>query len=106
MRCRIFVGWAACLLLITFSSCKKEKAQEGIPVVVEKAGVQNVEIYGEYVGRIRARRFVEVRARVEGYLEKMLFEEGKRVSRNQILFIINQDLYRAHVDKAIGRAHV
>lgn len=100
MRCRNFVGWAACLLLVTFTSCKKEKVQEGIPVVVEKAGVQNVEIYGDYVGRIRARQFVEVRARVEGYLEKMLFEEGKRVSRNQILFIINQDLYRAHVDKA------
>lgn len=100
MRCRNFVGWAACLLLVTFTSCKKEKVQEGIPVVVEKAGVQDVEIYGDYVGRIRARQFVEVRARVEGYLEKMLFEEGKRVSRNQILFIINQDLYRAHVDKA------
>lgn len=94
------MGWAACLLLVTFTSCKKEKVQEGIPVVVEKAGVQDVEIYGDYVGRIRARQFVEVRARVEGYLEKMLFEEGKRVSRNQILFIINQDLYRAHVDKA------
>lgn len=100
MRCRNFVGWAACLLLVIFTSCKKEKVQEGIPVVVEKAGVQDVEIYGDYVGRIRARQFVEVRARVEGYLEKMLFEEGKRVSRNQILFIINQDLYRAHVDKA------
>lgn len=100
MRCRNFVRWAACLLLVTFTSCKKEKVQEGIPVVVEKAGVQDVEIYGDYVGRIRARQFVEVRARVEGYLEKMLFEEGKRVSRNQILFIINQDLYRAHVDKA------
>lgn len=100
MRCRNFVGWAVCVLLVTFTSCKKEKVQEGIPVVVEKAGVQNVEIYGEYVGRIRARQFVEVRARVEGYLEKMLFEEGRRVSRNQILFIINQDLYRAHVDKA------
>lgn len=100
MRCRNFVGWAVCVLLVIFTSCKKEKVQEGIPVVVEKAGVQNVEIYGEYVGRIRARQFVEVRARVEGYLEKMLFEEGRRVSRNQILFIINQDLYRAHVDKA------
>lgn len=100
MRRRNFVGWAFCILLITFTSCKKEKVQEGIPVIVEKVGIQNVEIYGEYVGRIRARRFVEVRARVEGYLEKMLFEEGKRVSRNQTLFIINQDLYRAHVDKA------
>lgn len=87
-------------LSVVFSGCKQERVQERIPVVVEKAGVQNVEIYGEYVGRIRARQFVEVRARVEGYLEKMLFEEGKRVERNQPLFMINQDLYRARVDKA------
>lgn len=103
MRCRNLVSWAVCVLLITLAGCKKEKVEEGIPVIVEKAGVQNVEIYGEYVGRIRARQFVEVRARVEGYLEKMLFEEGRRVSRNQVLFIINQDLYRAHVDKAAAQ---
>lgn len=48
----------------------KKKAPE-IPVVsVEKVGVEDVEIYGDYVGRIRAHQFVEVRARVEGFLEK------------------------------------
>ena len=77
--------------------------QERIPVVVEQAGVKDVEIFGEYVGRVRARQFVEVRARVEGYLEKMLFEEGKKVERNQPLFIINQDIYRARVDKAAAQ---
>ncbi len=100
MIIRRMVIWAVCGLYLMFSGCKREKAAEGIPVVVEEAGIQNVEIFGEYVGRVRARQFVEVRARVEGYLEKMLFEEGKRVEHNQPLFIVNQDLYRARVDKA------
>ena len=80
--------------------CKKEKEPEKVVVKMEKAGTDNVEIYGEYVGRIRARQFVEVRARVEGYLENMLFEEGKRVERNQPLFIINRAQYKARADKA------
>lgn len=42
---------------------------------------------------------MEVRARVEGFLEQMLFEEGTYVQRNQVLFVINQDQYRAKADK-------
>ena len=68
-------------------------------VVVEPAETGDVEIYGEYVGRIRAQQFVEVRARVEGYLENMLFNEGTYVTKNQVLFVINQDQYRAKADK-------
>lgn len=68
-------------------------------VVVESAETGDVEIYGEYVGRIRAQQFVEVRARVEGYLENMLFNEGTYVTKNQVLFVINQDQYRAKADK-------
>ncbi len=69
-------------------------------VVVEAAWQDNVEIFGEYVGRVRAQQFVEVRARVEGYLEKMCFEEGTFVSKGQPLFIINPDTYRARADRA------
>lgn len=97
------VVWFLSGLLVAFAGCKREKAQERIPVIVEQAGVKDVEIFGEYVGRVRARQFVEVRARVEGYLEKMLFEEGKKVERNQPLFIINQDIYKARVDKAAAQ---
>ena len=71
------------------------------PVVcVAPVGLQNVEIYGDYVGRIRAQQFVEVRARVEGFLEEMHFKEGSYVQKNQILFVINQDQYRTKADKA------
>lgn len=54
-------------------------------MIVESAEKGDVEIYGEYVGRIRAQQFVEVRARVEGYLENMLFAEGTYVTKNQVL---------------------
>lgn len=80
---------------------RKEEPQEVYPVVtIERVKQDDVAIYGEYVGRVRAQQFVEVRARVEGYLEKMLFEEGTYISKNQLLFVINQDRYKARVDKS------
>lgn len=83
-----------------FLTREKEKPAD-LPIVsVLPAQQENVEIYGEYVGRIKAQQFVEVRARVEGFLEQMLFEEGTHVKKNQVLFIINQDQYAAKVDKA------
>ena len=78
----------------------KKVEPEAPTVIVESAEKGDVEIYGEYVGRIRAQQFVEVRARVEGYLENMLFAEGTYVTKNQVLFVINQDQYRAKADKA------
>ena len=69
----------------------KKVESEAPTVIVESAEKGDVEIYGEYVGRIRAQQFVEVRARVEGYLENMLFAEGTYVTKNQVLFVINQD---------------
>lgn len=74
---------------------------EDRPVVsVDTVRTRNVEIYGEFPGRIRAQQFVEVRARVEGYLEKMMFEEGTYVKKDQILFIIDPKQYKAQVDRA------
>ena len=81
-------------------SWPKKVEPEAPVVVVEPVGVEDVEIYGEYVGRIRAQQFVEVRARVEGFLESMDFEEGTYVTKNQVLFVIDQKQYRARADKA------
>lgn len=78
-----------------------EPAEPVYPVVaVETVRSQDVEIYGEYVGRIRAQQFVEIRARVEGYLESMLFEEGTYIKKGQVLFVIDPQMYKARVDKA------
>lgn len=72
-------------------------------VAVETVETDNVNIYGDYVGRVNAHQFVEVRARVEGYLEKMLFDEGTYVEKGQTLFIIDPLLYKANVESAKAR---
>lgn len=69
-------------------------------VEVEEVTIDNVSIYGEYVGRVRAQQFIEIHARVEGYLESMLFKEGSYVNKGQTLFIIDPQVYKAHVNKA------
>ena len=45
-------------------------------VIVDCVDKEDVELYGEYVGRVRAQQFVEIRARVEGYLEQMFLKKG------------------------------
>lgn len=69
-------------------------------VQAEPLMVEDVEIYVEYAGKIKTRQHVEIRARVEGYLERMFFEEGGYVEKNDILYSIDPKLYRARVEKA------
>lgn len=91
----------AVVVAIPLIFLKPKLVEEVLPVVgVDVVRTRNVEIYGEFPGKIRAQQFVEVRARVEGYLEKMMFEEGTRVEKDQVLFIIDPKQYKAQVDRA------
>lgn len=99
------LGFGLTLFITVFFSifslgCRKKEKQQLPIVIVEKPSKDNVQIVGEYVGRIRAASYVEVHARVEGYLERMLFKEGKYVNQNEPLFIINSAQYKARLEKA------
>ncbi len=95
---------AATVLLLTglLIWLLREKPAEPVYPVVQTETVltKDMEIYGEYVGRIKAQQFVEIRARVEGYLQSMLFEEGTYVKKGQVLFVIDPQFYKARADKA------
>ncbi|MCM1029221.1 MAG: efflux RND transporter periplasmic adaptor subunit [Alloprevotella sp.] len=83
---------------------RPEARVAALPVVeVDSVKASSVNLYGEYVGRIRAQQFVEIHARVEGYLEKMLFREGTHISKGQTLFVIDPRVYRAKVDRAVAQ---
>lgn len=87
------------LVLVLLGGCKK--SQEQLPVVqIEDVRIDNIEIFGEYVGLIRAARSVEINARVEGFLERMTFNEGKRIEAGEPLFYINNATYKAKLEKA------
>ena len=87
--------------IILFFSLRSKTLESVLPTVeVETVTTENVNIYGEYVGKIRAQQFVEIHARVEGYLENMLFKEGSYIQKGQTLFVIDPKLYKANADKA------
>ena len=102
-RKTVFCAAAAvvCVAVALIFLLRPKHVEEILPIVgVDTVRTRNVEVYGEFPGKIRAQQFVEVRARVEGYLEKMMFAEGTRVNKDQVLFIIDPKQYKAQVDRA------
>lgn len=59
---------------------------------------KKVDMWDEYTARIDALAFVELRARVSGYLEKVYFKEGQEVKVGDMLFRIDQRPYQAALD--------
>ena len=93
------------LLIAACGSQESAEAPKGPPpvtVVVTTVTPKTVPIYGEYVARTEARQAVEVRARVGGYLEKILFKEGSRVRAGQLLLVIDPRPYKAAWQEARG----
>ncbi len=56
----------------------------------------------KFVGRVEAVNRVEVRARVTGYLEEVLFKEGELVKAGTPLYRIEHGLFQAAVEQAQG----
>lgn len=104
---------AACFFLLGSCSSDKEeiKVQKdheskaaqpvpALPVEVITVTLDHVPIWIEYTGKTVASQRVEVRARVSGKLEKVLFQEGDVVQKGQHLFVIEKATYEAAVDQA------
>lgn len=91
------------------SSCRSKQENETALQEPEEFPVtslikRDIDIPREYVANIQAFQNIEVRARVEGYLEEILVDEGKEVKKGQLLFKINDEEYRAALNRA--RANV
>ena len=69
-------------------------------VIVAEVAQRTVHIFREYVARTEAVPTVEIRARVSGVLEQVLFKEGSEVKQGQVLFVIQQDEYKAALQSA------
>jgi membrane fusion protein (multidrug efflux system) len=69
-------------------------------VTVVKVKAAEIKPATTFTGRIEAKNKVDLRARVDGFLEKRLFTEGADVKEGELLFVIEKGLYQAAVDQA------
>ncbi len=67
-----------------------------------EAQPRNVPIYNEYAAQTFARDMVDIRGRVDGYIEKRLFNVGADVRAGQPLYTLDRRPYEADVQKAKG----
>ena len=56
--------------------------------------------WDEYTGRIEAMESVDIRARVSGYLEQVLFKDGEKVKKGDRLFVIDRRNYEIELKRA------
>jgi len=95
---------AATLLVAACGKTEPPPPAAGQPpaVTVARVAKQDVTPRATFTGRIDAVNKVDLRARVQGFLEQRLFEEGMDVKEGQLLFVVEKPPYEAAVDDAKG----
>ncbi|HTU00787.1 MAG TPA: efflux RND transporter periplasmic adaptor subunit, partial [Candidatus Sulfotelmatobacter sp.] len=96
------------LLLLSLTACgkeaeKKTQAAAALPpptVVVAEVLQKTVPIYSEFVARTDAKETVDIRARVQAFLEAQHFTEGALVKKDQVLFTLDKREYEAQLRQA------
>lgn len=103
----ILVG--SCAVAVAFlSSCSAagqgtaQAQTPAAPVTFTEVQPRDVAIYSDFAAQTYARNTVDVRGRVEGYLEKWVFQPGSEVTAGQVLYVLDVRPYQASLEQAAG----
>ncbi|MGE3537173.1 MAG: efflux RND transporter periplasmic adaptor subunit [Candidatus Tectimicrobiota bacterium] len=103
--CHAPVRYLLGALLLCVAACAPQPAASPPPasppkVTVSQPVLREVVEWEEYTGRLEAVEAVEVRARVNGYLQAIHFKDGSNVKKGDLLFIIDPRPYQAELERA------
>ena len=102
------VGWAGLgfMLAMVICACGERNVYAPPPpprVTVAQPSRQTVVDYLTFTGNTQAIKTVQLKARVQGFLEKILFKDGDMVKKGQLLFLIQQNTYQDQLEQAKAR---
>ena len=92
-------GMVLCLLSVILACSNNQSTKEPPPPQVQVVMVQaqEVKIPIEFVGQVYGSKDIAIRARVEGFLEEIHFEEGSEVKAGDLLYILESQPFEADV---------
>jgi membrane fusion protein (multidrug efflux system) len=91
-------------LILVYFYYEEEKAFFMRPMVtVAEVKKERVPVYLEYVSNTVSKKTVDIRARVEGFLEKRYFTEGDDVKKGALLYVIDKRPFEASLLQAKGQ---
>jgi membrane fusion protein (multidrug efflux system) len=95
----IFTGFIALLSLVSCTTKKEQKAEDGKYTVTNPVSI-DTSFTKEYVSQIHSVRDIEIRAQEKGFLQNIYVDEGQIVKAGQLLFRISPKIYEAELMKA------
>lgn len=101
---RFLGGMALIAALSGLVACDRSPQVSAAPkpaaVTVVAVAQRSVPVYGQYVGQTEAVKTVEVRARVEGFIERQVAPDGADVKAGDLLFVIDPRPFEAALRQA------
>lgn len=85
-----------------FPTHSAKKRMPPMPVVIGAVGQEDFPIVREGIGTVQAYNTVTIRARVDGTLQKVLFQEGQDVKADAVLAVIDPRPFKAALDQAVA----
>ena len=93
-------------LIVLLGSCREKSEEQPSSPLIEVTTVtvekKTIPYVYDSVGNAASSHPVEIRARVEGYLEEISYKEGDKVQVGQIMFMLDQRPFVAALEQAQG----
>jgi len=99
---RLLMSIAVVLCIIVEATRGWAQQPTAIPVGTVAAELRPITKAAEFVGRVEAMERVDIRARVTGFLQEVLFKEGDLVKEGDVLYRIERESFEAAVQQARG----
>jgi membrane fusion protein (multidrug efflux system) len=102
MKMRLAILTVLIVCIVTPAARAEQEQPAAVAVGTVAAQLRPIARTAEFVGRVEAIERVDIRARVKGYLDQVLFKDGQAVKSGEPLYRIEQDLFQADVQRAEG----
>ena len=96
-----YLGWIA--MHQQQANDRNQRPDLPVPVLAATPRIQDVPVYLDGVGAIRALNTVTVRSQVDGKLISVNFTEGQDVKKGDVLGEIDPAIYQAQYDQAVAK---
>jgi len=98
------LGLALCAAALLLAGCEKKEAPKPPPAEVTAVTLvpQTVPVSVQFVAQVESSHQVEILARVNGFLDKILYKEGEMVKAGKVMFQIDPKPFQAAVAAAKG----
>ncbi len=103
---RMLILCYAVFLTLTLAACEKKQEVKAPPPPAEVNAItltpKTIPVEASFVAQVESAHQVEIVARVNGFLEKILYKEGDVVKKGQKMFLMDQKPFIAQVDAMKG----